>query len=239
MKKIVVILLLWGACGLARAVTAPTKVYPPFFLRTEDKVPTAALDNPGEPVQRPGDPSENLEENPDAPDPSTMRRLAAPDFFEKIKKSKNSEKSLSRFYWHRADALDYCHYRDREGNNWYGWTSGGNFNWVLWRGSRYWWRDGFAGHWLYYHQGNWWRADNQDDLTAQVLVDGEYFLCDKDGKILKDMGQDGEGGIVSAPGRYQGDFHHGGHGGNHGNHSSNPGSGQAPANSQPSSPASP
>jgi hypothetical protein len=82
----------------------------------------------------------------------------------------------------------------------------GDFNWVLQWGRRYWWHDSFAGLWLYYFRGSWWRADGQRDGFIQVYIDGGYYVCDAEGNGLQDMGPDGTGAIISAPGRYQGDF---------------------------------
>ncbi len=192
------------------------KVHQPYFLRDQDKVPSLDLAAPaGSLEDDKGQPLES-DENIAPPDAGIMDRLSDPILFEKIKKAKNIETALKRFYWHTSGDLDYCHYQDMEGNHWYGWMDDGGFNWVLWRGHRYWWHDPFAEHWLYYYQGNWWRADGQAKNSIQVCVDGEYYACDGQGRVFMDMGGDGNGNIESAPGRYQGDFHNGGHGGGHG-----------------------
>ena len=237
MKKTAVILLMLslGPYLSVQAGPPPEKVFRPYFLSLQNKIPNTGLESPGGMIWGPDKKTLELRENTGAPDISTLRQLTFPDLFIALKQLKHTERSIGTFYWHQAGGLDYCHFPDREGNHWYGWISGGNFNWVLWRGRRFWWRDAFTGHWLYYYQGYWWRADRQDGQSLQVLVDGEYFLCDRQGKILKDMGQDGEGAIVSAPGRYQGDFHRGSHGGHHENHSQAPSSDQAPTNSKSSS----
>ena len=128
------------------------------------------------------------------------------------------EKGAGWFYWHQSGNLDYCHYVDLEGNHWYGWAEGEDFHWVLRQGHRYWWRDPMAGHWLYYERGCWWRADRQSDGLIEACVDGEYYLCDSSGEVQWDMGLDGNGDIISAPGMYQGDSRPSGHG-HHGSHS--------------------
>ncbi|HJT23722.1 MAG TPA: hypothetical protein VJ873_04055 [bacterium] len=221
MKKLGVMVFLLS--GLVQAVGAdssavPHSIHRPYFLQAKDKVPRSDLACPEEDLQGPGAKSLDLEINILPPDPHVIDFLSGPDIFEQIQRQRPSETALQRFYWHRLDEVEYCHFRDMEGNHWYGWEDGDEkFNWVLWRGHRFWWHDPFAGLWLYYYQGYWWRADGQKPGRIQACIDGEYYACDAKGNILQDMGQEGSGDIVSAPGRYQGDFRHGGHGGHHGN----------------------
>ena len=228
----------------ARAASVPKNIYPPYFLRSGDKIPTAGLSNPGDLVLGPDGKPLGVREYQYPPDSTVMRKLADPDLFVEIKQAKHSERIVQQFYWHQSEGLDYCHYRDLEGNNWYGWNKDDSFNWVLWHGKRYWWRDPFAGNWLYYFQGYWWRAEGQNPQGIQVIVEGEYYLCDRSGKILQDMGQDGKGAIISASGVYQGDLGRGGRqgvrsggrgnrsgvpGSRHGNHSDHSGAPDGPA----------
>ena len=219
-KKALVLGLVYFAWGPAKAASLPVNVYRPYFLKAEDKIPNIDLFDPGPVGLGPRQESLALKESINQPDISIMKQLAYPELFEEIKAVKHSERDVKKIYWHQAGNLDYCHTRDQEGNHWYGWVSDGKWSWVLWKGKRYWWRDSFAGHWLYYYQGYWWRADGQNGRSLQVLLEGEYYSCDGKGTLLKDMGQDGKGAIVSEPGRYKGDFRHGGGpGGHNGNHS--------------------
>jgi hypothetical protein len=157
----------------------------------------------------------------DAPSADVLARLSTPDLFETIKADKKKETRINQTVWHTSGDSSYCHFRDQEGSNWYGWSDDQAFHWILMLGNRYWWHDDFAGHWLYFAKGYWWRLDAQTANQIQVLVNGEYYLCQKDGTLLKDMGQDGNGEILSANGRYQGDSHRGGHGGHAGGHGDN------------------
>jgi len=192
------------------------KVHRPYFLQAKDKIPNDALSAPSLSLIGPKGETLDMEVNIDAPPTIALDQFSDPFVFEQVKGEKKTESTPGHFYWHSAGEQTYCHLLDQEGNHWYGWIDDGKFDWILWRGHRYWWKDPFAGLWLYYFQGSWWRADGQASNSIQVCVDGEYYLCDKRGKILKDMGQDGNGDIVSAPGTYQGDMHSGGHGGHHG-----------------------
>ena len=206
------------------ATPAPKKINQPLFLKSSDKVPDQVgspevpkKGNDGSPIR--------VEEAVDAPSVDILVELSNPALFEAIKVAKKEEKKINQAYWHRNGDWEYCHLRDAEGNNWYGWNDGKAFHWVLWRGNRYWWPDSFAGHWLYYARRYWWRADLQTPNSLQVLIKGEYYLCQKDGTVSTDMGQDGNGNLESGPGSFRGDFHHGGHGhggeGHEGGHGDN------------------
>jgi hypothetical protein len=218
----------WTVEGLAQAPAGPPlkKVSPPIFLKPADSTPSADLDNPAVPGQGPDGEVLALKEALGAPDSVTLGAFSDPDFFETLKSDKKKEQDVLRVYWHRGSP-NFCHLRDAEGNQWYGWNDADQFHWIMMKGNRYWWHDTFAGHWLYYAKGNWWWGEPGRMDSIQVLVDGEYYLVQKDGAILKDMGQDGNGNIISAAGRYQGDFHHGGGGhGRHGGHGGGQGHGQ-------------
>jgi hypothetical protein len=211
MKTLWLILLAPAFCPQARAANdVPLKIHQPYFLRANDKIPNDGLVCPSDAVKDLHGQAMDVAENIAPPDAGVMDQFSDPSLFEKIQRSKSSETAMQRFYWHSAGGLDYCHFQDMEGNHWYGWSEDGNFNWILSRGHRYWWHDPFARHWLYYYQGYWWRSDGQTGDSIEACLDGEYYACDSRGRIVTDMGQDGNGGIISAPGRYRGDSHHGG-----------------------------
>lgn len=222
MKKFSMACLILAAAASARAgnSAAPAKVHWPYFLTAQDKVPRKSLACPDVPSQGPGGEDWDAQASITPPDRAVLDQFSSPALFEDIQRQKTPETKIQHPYWHTASGgLDYCHFQDLEGNHWYGWSGGdGNFNWVLWKGHRFWWRDTFASHWLYYFQGYWWRSDGQAPHSIQVCIGGEYYACDGQGNLLKDMGQDGSGDIISAPGRYQGDRHGGHGGGGHGGH---------------------
>ena len=231
-------LLPWVVWAQTAGAPAPKKIFPPLFLKSSDKVPLAGLSNPAVPDEGPDRSPLKVDEAIDAPATQILEELSDPDLFEILKGEKKEEPRIGQVNWHvGADFdLDYCHFRDEEGNHWYGWSDGQAFDWVLMLGNRYWWRDAFAGHWLYYARNHWWRADLQTPNSLQVLIQGEYYLCQKDGTILKDMGQDGNGEILSGNGPFRGDFHHGGHSHGEGHGSNNGPNGGANAGSSQGSP---
>jgi hypothetical protein len=221
-------LLPWAAWSQTSTPALPKKISTPLFLSPADKTPLSALNSPAVPNKGSDGNSLEVNEAIDAPPADSVVQFSDPELFEKIKATKKKETEINRVYWHTSGDLGYGHFRDNEGNNWYGWSDGQAFHWILSLGNRYWWHDDFAGHWLYFAKNYWWRADGQSANQIQVIIDGEYYLCQRDGTILKDMGQDGNGQMLSASGRYQGDSHGGrgghgsGHGGGHGEgHSAN------------------
>ena len=221
MKKLWIVCFCWTVASASWAgfdLSGP-QVHRPSFLRVQDLVPRGDLSRPNGPISYADKTAVEPGISIQLPDADTMGVFSDPSLFEEIQLEQPYEKRPGHFYWHNLDGFAFCHFKDLEGNDWYGWAGeDGNFNWILQAGTHYWWRDSFASLWLYYAGGSWWRADGQGKNQIQVNIDGEYYACDAQGNILEDMGQDGAGPIVSAPGRYQGDSHggHGGHGGHHG-----------------------
>jgi len=219
MKLTICLAVLLGSLSSLKAQTPiPTplkKINPPLFLKPTDKTPSKGLVSPEVPELGPDRSPLKVEMSIEAPPANIMGEFSDPEFYGSLKALKKSENDIGVVNWHLNNEVDfdYCHLRDEQGNHWFGWTSGDKFHWILMTGNHYWWHDEFAGHWLYFGKGHWWRADGKKvPGQLQVLVDGEYYLCQRDGQLLKDMGQDGNGQILSGNGPFRGDFHHGGHG---------------------------
>jgi hypothetical protein len=93
----------------------------------------------------------------------------------------------SKHIWHKIGELSFCHFRDGD-RDWYGWRTGDTFQWVLWRGGRFWWHDTYAGRWLSSYNGNWWWQSRKPKDSIQVyLENGHYYLCSKDGTLGDDL----------------------------------------------------
>lgn len=84
------------------------------------------------------------------------------------------ERVAGRYYWHRWQDLDYCHYYDRWGYHWYGWYLGPRFLWVRSFGGRFWWYDESATRWCFWFNGDWWWPDPIRE-TVYVYRDGDYI----------------------------------------------------------------
>ena len=205
--------------GQTSAKTPVKKIPSPLFLKPTDKVPPADSTSPSIPQKGPDGKPLEMTGSITAPSDDIMAKFSDPDLLESLRAADKKETRFNKIYWHLDDGWDYCHLRDAEGNHWFGWSDGGYFHWVLLKGKHYWWHDDFAECWLYYGGRYWCRAENQTPDQLQVLINGEYYLCQRDGTILKDMGQNGKGSIISNVGVSQGGSHHRNHAG-HGGHKS-------------------
>jgi len=87
----------------------------------------------------------------------------------------NSRETVAgQYYWHNYNGLNFCHYYDRWGCNWYGWNCGAGFYWSCWWGNNWWWYDPTGYRWCYWYDG-WWWWQNPDNVTdVYVYNNGEY-----------------------------------------------------------------
>ena len=84
------------------------------------------------------------------------------------------ENVVGQYYWHNYNGLNFCHYYDRWGCNWYGWNCGNSFYWSCWWGNNWWWYDPTGYRWCYWYDG-WWWWQNPDNVTdVYVYNNGEY-----------------------------------------------------------------
>jgi hypothetical protein len=166
-----------------------TQIAKPVFLRVYDKIKDSS--NPKSPAL----PEKNFEGKPmqvaktnEVPDTETMNSLADPEIVGQIKRLNRKKTKAGKFTWGTAGAWNVCHCKDKKGNHWYGWKTGGKFHWTIFKGGRFWWRDAEAGRWLFFYKGYWWWPNGKDPRKIQVLMnDGRYYLCDSKGVIGKDM----------------------------------------------------
>jgi hypothetical protein len=101
--------------------------------------------------------------------------------------------------WHAIGAVNYCHYRDGD-NQWYGWRTGPDFHWVLFRGELPWYHDRFADRWLYYDRGNWWwQGDDKKNPVQVYLEDNHYYACNANGVVGDNLGTTGTEEVVTKP----------------------------------------
>lgn len=120
------------------------------------------------------------------PQGQPIQNLMDPDVYADIEILNRKEKTEGGYTWHRLYAWNYCHFHGA-GRNWYGWRTGDEFHWVLWKGGRYWWRDTKAKRWLSFFKGYWWWQSGVSSPVFQVLwTDGNYHACGADG-TLKDF----------------------------------------------------
>jgi hypothetical protein len=92
-----------------------------------------------------------------------------------VDKNNRQDAQAGRYYWHHEGGLDYCHYRDGSGYQWYGWYFGAQFFWTRNFEGRWWWYDGDFDRWAFYNDGFWWWQDPYHLGDLYCYSDGSYI----------------------------------------------------------------
>jgi hypothetical protein len=171
-----------------------TQIAKPMFLRVYDKIKDSSNPN------KPAIPETDFEDKPlqatatdEVPDTEIMNSLTDPVIVSQIKRLNKLKEKTGKVTWGKAGAWNVCHSKDKKGNHWYGWKTGGKFHWTIFKNGRFWWRDANAGRWLFFYKGYWWWPNGKDPRKIQVLMGGgHYYLCDSKGVIGKDMSPTGK-----------------------------------------------
>jgi hypothetical protein len=206
-KNTVVLLALLAFGGFHPSPAQPQETFPspgptasfppPLHLKASLAIPDDALfPKPAVPAKDAyGVPLETTD-SAQLPSGEVMDDLTDPSILAQILKLNHAESAKNRYQWHASRVWRYCHFRNQDGNHWYGWKTGPQFHWLLFKNGLYWWRDSQAGRWLYFHQGYWWWPDKQNKGKYQVYQkDGHYYLCDAHGVLGSDTGP--RGGTIS------------------------------------------
>jgi hypothetical protein len=69
-----------------------------------------------------------------------MTMVNSPEWQARANQYNTSENQAGHYYWHNDGGVNYCHYLDASGYNWYGWYVG----------SQYFWTRNFNGRWWQY-----------------------------------------------------------------------------------------
>jgi hypothetical protein len=85
-----------------------------------------------------------------------------------------SENIPNHYYWHTWNGMNYCHYYDPWGYQWYGWYLGSNCFWTRYYGNNWWWYDSAMGRWCYWNNGGWCWQDPANINVVYVYNDGNY-----------------------------------------------------------------
>ncbi len=106
-----------------------------------------------------------------------MARLADPAWRERIGRFNSTETRRGRFYWHRDDGYDYCHFIDPWGYHWWGWYMADSFFWTRYFDGRWWWYDTGFNRWCFWNDGFWWWQDPYHMGDLYCFDDGAYVPC--------------------------------------------------------------
>jgi len=86
-----------------------------------------------------------------------------------------TENRVGRYYWHNWNGVNYCHYYDGWGCNWYGWNCGGGLFWSCWWGGNWWWYDPYYARWDFWWDNAWW-WDNPYNADVVYAYDGDGYV---------------------------------------------------------------
>ena len=105
---------------------------------------------------------------------NNMASVNSTGFRSQIRGFNARENVVGRYYWHNYNGLNFCHYYDRWGCNWYGWYFGSSFYWSCWWGNYWWWYDPSYYRWCYWYDGWWWWQNPDNVQEIDVYNNGQY-----------------------------------------------------------------
>jgi hypothetical protein len=177
-----------------------TRIPKPIFLKEAERLGDSEfVASPNAPRKGPdGNPWE-VEADDHTPRGAAMANLEDPVFLNQINDWDKTETKPKVYYWHSFNGTNYCHFRDRSGNPWYGWAEGPAFRWALYRSGHFWWHDDYAERSLYFDRGYWWWQGPVKDQYQVYLEDGHYHVCGADGVLGEDLYTTGTEEVTTQP----------------------------------------
>lgn len=112
---------------------------------------------------------------------NNMALVSGGGFRNRIASLNAHENIVGHYYWHNYNGLNFCHYYDRWGCNWYGWNCGNSFYWSCWWGNYWWWYDPIYYRWCYWYDG-WWWWQNPDDVTVTYVYNNGQYIPEQSGQ---------------------------------------------------------
>ncbi len=177
-----------------------TRIPTPMGLKGSDRLSDSEYhSSPFAPRKGPDGNTWKIQADDQIPRGLAMINLAAPALFDQIENWNKAEIKPRVYYWHSLNGTDYCHFRDKSGNQWYGWAEGPAFRWALYRSGRFWWHDSYAERSLYFDRGYWWWQGHRKDQYQVYLEDGHYHVCGIDGVLGDDLFTTGTEEVATQP----------------------------------------
>jgi hypothetical protein len=106
-----------------------------------------------------------------------MSRVSGSDWQDRVRGFNQSENQTGRYFWHKDNNFDYCHYVDNSGYDWYGWYSGNSYFWTRNFNDRWWWYDADFDRWCFWNNGFWWWQDPYHMGDIYCYNDADYIPC--------------------------------------------------------------
>ena len=106
-----------------------------------------------------------------------MNRLDSGDWQSRVAGFNQSETQTGHYYWHNDDGMNYCHYLDASGYNWYGWYVGDQYFWTRSYNGRWWWYDSDFNRWCFWNNNFWWWQDPNHVADLYCYNNDNYIPC--------------------------------------------------------------
>jgi hypothetical protein len=109
-----------------------------------------------------------------------MALVSGPQWQGRVETYNRGEGRAGHYYWHNEGGLDFCHYRDASGYQWYGWYFGAQFFWTRNYDGRWWWYDADYDRWAFYNDDFWWWQDPYHVGDLYCYDKGDYIAVNSD-----------------------------------------------------------
>ena len=106
-----------------------------------------------------------------------MTIVDSPEWQARVDRYNASENRADHFYWHNEGGINYCHYLDASGYNWYGWYLGDQYFWTRNFSGRWWWYDSDYDRWCFWNNGFWWWQDPYHVSDLYCYNNDNYIPC--------------------------------------------------------------
>lgn len=101
----------------------------------------------------------------------------SPEWQSRVNQFNVSENQVGHHYWHMDGGINYCHYLDASGYNWYGWYLGDQYFWTRNFNGRWWWYDSDFDRWCFWNNGYWWWQDPYHVSDLYCYNNDNYIPC--------------------------------------------------------------
>jgi len=106
-----------------------------------------------------------------------MKLIDSPDWQSRVSGLNSTENQPGHYYWHNDGGINYCHYLDTSGYQWYGWYSGDQYFWTRDFNGRWWWYDSDFNRWCFWNNGFWWWQDPNHIADLYCYNNDNYVPC--------------------------------------------------------------
>ncbi len=129
-----------------------------------------------------------------------MKTVDSADWRTRLDQYNVAENQAGHYYWHNDDGVNYCHYLDSSGYQWYGWYSGDQFFWTRDFNGRWWQYDSDYNRWCFWNNGYWWWQDPNHVGDLYCYNNNDYIPCNsQDDQVVVTAPDDGVMNSYASP----------------------------------------